>query len=122
MMQSQHIPVPPEALASLSAELEKRGIAPDPEAFGAFMETKPDLPALRTFSEDYLTEKHASDKDKADLLAMIDAVRVQTPLGEGVNLVEDLDAFKKNLVPGPHAEPIQDYKGALGLTANLSEG
>jgi len=122
MMRSQHIPVPPEALVSLSAELEKRGITPDPEAFGKFMETKPDLPSLHKFSDAWLTEKKASEQDKTELLALIDAVQTRTPVGKGVKLVEDLDAFKATLTPGPYAEPIEDYKGALYLASTMAWG
>lgn len=107
----------PEALASLGPAFLALNLPIDEAAFGAFVASKPTIPVVKTFVSDFLKGHGKSEEEIAGYLAKVDALA--TPeVPEGVKLIEDAVAWKKEQVPGPHSFPAEEVSlRALGSCA-----
>lgn len=108
----------PEALAALLPSLRALDVVVDQEQFGQFAQSKPALDTLKEFSAKFLESQGKSPDVIATYVASLDQLGAPA-VPEGVQLIEDVEAFRAAAERAPHSYPMAEVRSSRCGDASL---
>ncbi|KAL8293043.1 hypothetical protein RQP46_000737 [Phenoliferia psychrophenolica] len=106
-MQSQRLQ--PDAVLAMLPSLQALDVEVDEAQLALFAQSKPSLAVLKQFTTGFLTSKGKSPDVVAKYVAGLDKMGEPSPVPEGVQLITDVDAYRKAAPRGPHASPHAEF-------------
>lgn len=109
--------IQPDVAASLApAVMQTLKTPPTPEVqqqMAAFIGSKPTVAAAKAFATQFLAANAVEQAAIDRINAHIEELGKPEPLLEGLQAIEDKDAFRDSCERGPYAEPVREFSDVV---------
>ncbi|ORY56460.1 Metalloenzyme, LuxS/M16 peptidase-like protein [Leucosporidium creatinivorum] len=102
----------PEQVLALAPTIAQFNVPMDEAQLAAFVASRPTVEQVKGFATQFLDAAGKSQEEIERVLQVVDRLADQ-PTPEGVEVVEDVEAWKSKLIPAPYATPVAEYSDLI---------
>lgn len=105
----------PEQVLALAPKIAQFNVPMDEAQLAAFVASRPTVEQVKGFATQFLGAAGKSQEEIDSVLQVVYRLADQ-PTPEGVEVVEDVEAWKSKLVPAPYATPVAEVSARSSRT------